>query len=328
MKKGLTCVVRLLLASLLTTSFEAMSRSDEKGAEVDPVNRGTAHEALYGLCLSGDRAIAVGQAGLILESGDRGNTWVELDRFTESAVLDVDCGLDIELYVGQGGSVYRRSGVDVEEVQSGTDARLMSVARSPNGELAVAAGAFGTILRSGDKGLTWQASSLDWFAILNDYVEPHLYDVHVSDAGRITIVGEFSLVLQSDDGGLTWQKRNLGDPSLFGLYMGPSGSGYAVGQEGTVLTTLNGGETWAAVATPTKDILLNITRTDSGVVLATGIRNFIFSKDQGTSWSELENPALTAGWYQGLALLPQATGSPQELLLTGHQATILKIELQ
>ena len=164
--------------------------------------------------------------------------------------------------------------------------------------------------------------------MLDDYVEPHLYDVHISAGGQITVVGEFALVMQSDDAGLTWQRRHRAESSLFGLYLDASGTGYAVGQEGTVLATGDGGETWAAIPTPTNDILLNIRRSDSGAVLATGIRKFIVSHDQGATWTEYDSPALTTGWYQGLVLLPAEEASAEQVMLAGHQANILKIELQ
>lgn len=328
MSEGLIVVIRSLIGSLACVVVGAIFASMTTNAGVVAVNQGTAHEALYGLCLSEGRAIAVGQGGLVLESLDGGETWNERNRFTDAALLDVDCGPRSQLYAGQGGALYRQTGESLEALQSGTDARLMSVAQSRDGDLAVAVGAFGTILVSVDQGFTWSSASLDWFAVLDDYVEPHLYDVHISAGGQITVVGEFALVMQSDDAGLTWQRRHRAESSLFGLYLDASGTGYAVGQEGTVLATGDGGETWAAIPTPTNDILLNIHRSDSGAVLATGIRKFIVSHDQGATWTEYDSPALTTGWYQGLVLLPAEEASAEQVMLAGHQANILKIELQ
>ena len=210
-------MLRLIFGCLCLTFASSAPVLAGADAGVKVVNLGTAHEALYGLCLRDSRAVAVGQHGLVLESSDSGDTWTELDRFTDAALLDVDCGETAELYVGQGGELYRRQNGDFEAVESGTDARLMSVAQSPDGGVAVAVGAFGAILLSADFGKTWQLSTLDWFAVLDDYVEPHLYDVHIADDGQITIIGEFALVIQSRDGGLTWQKRHQGESSLFGF---------------------------------------------------------------------------------------------------------------
>ena len=320
-------MLRLIIAVFCLCAVSMVPALASTDTTITAVSSGTAHEALFGLCMNGTRVIAVGQHGLVLDSDDAGETWTERERFTSAALLDVDCGDRTELYVGQSGELYRRHDGELEAVSSGTDARLMSVGQSPDGNLAVAVGAFGAILISTDDGRTWQHSSLDWFAVLEDYVEPHLYDVHVANDGSITVIGEFALVLQSTDGGMTWQKRHQGESSLFGLNIDSVGIGFAVGQEGTVLTTRDAGESWAAIATPSNDILLNVGRTAAGDIVATGIRKFIVSSDQGATWLEYADAALTTGWYQGLALL-STDAARQSVLLAGHQARILKIELK
>ena len=152
--------------------------------------------------------------------------------------------------------------------------------------------------------------------------------MHIADDGQITVIGEFALVIQSRDGGVTWQKRYQGESSLFGLYIDTTGTGYAVGQEGAFLTTADAGETWAPGATPTNDILLSVSRMADGGIVSSGIRKFIVSRDHGVTWTEYNNPALTMGWYQGLELLSSGETANQAVLLAGHQASILKIELK
>ena len=73
------------------------------------VHKGTAHDALYGLCESGSQQLAVGDAGLVLESQDAGESWAKIEAFTESALLDVSCRNDVSLVVGQEGAIYRRA---------------------------------------------------------------------------------------------------------------------------------------------------------------------------------------------------------------------------
>ena len=104
MSKGLIVVIRSLIGSLVCVVVGAVFASMTTNAGGVAVNQGTAHEALYGLCLSEGRAIAVGQGGLVLESLDGGETWNERNRFTDAALLDVDCGPRSQLYAGQGGA--------------------------------------------------------------------------------------------------------------------------------------------------------------------------------------------------------------------------------
>ena len=320
-------MLRLIFGCLWLTFASSAPVLAGADAGVKVVNLGTAHEALYGLCLSDSRAVAVGQHGLVLESSDSGDTWTELDRFT-ACVTGCRLQWDRRAVCRSGWRVISPPDGDFEAVESGTDARLMSVAQSPDGSVAVAVGAFGAILVSADFGKTWQLSILDWFAVLDDYVEPHLYDVHIADDGQITIIGEFALVIQSRDGGVTWQKRHQGESSLFGLYIDSSGTGYAVGQEGALLTTADAGEVWTPVATPTNDILLSVSRTADGDIVSSGIRKFIVSRDLGATWTEYSSPALTTGWYQGLELLSAGETANPAVLLAGHRASILKFELK
>ena len=84
-------MLRLIFGCLGLISLSIVPVLAGTDAEVEAVNLGTAHEALYGLCLRDSRAVAVGQHGLVLESSDSGDTWTELDRFTDAALLDVDC---------------------------------------------------------------------------------------------------------------------------------------------------------------------------------------------------------------------------------------------
>ena len=297
------------------------------------VHKGTAHDALYGLCESGSQQLAVGDAGLVLESQDAGESWAKIEAFTESALLDVSCRNDVSLVVGQEGAIYRRAFKDLKAVEgftpieSNTDERLLSVSDVSASGLAFAVGGFGTILRSTDSGLSWESVSMDWPAMTNDFFEPHLYDVHVSDSGIVTVVGEFELIIQSLDQGESWQTVHLGEASLFGLSLHANGTGFAVGQDGKIIKTANGGRAWEQVTTPSSGILLNVWTSGSGDVLISGIRNTLQSSDNGESWSRIEQGALSSGWYQGLSIVG---GDAQSLsaLLAGHGGNLIKLKLK
>lgn len=304
------------------------------------VYKGTAHDALYGLCESGSQQLAVGDAGLILESQDAGDSWVKLQPFTESALLDISCRNDVSLAVGQEGGIYRRSFMDSETdeaskalvgftpVVSNTEERLLSVSDVSDSGLVLAVGGFGTIVRSTDAGQSWESITLDWPTMINDFFEPHLYDVEVSDAGVVTVVGEFELVIQSLDQGDTWQTVHLGDASLFGLSLHANGVGFAVGQEGTIIKTVDGGRVWSDVSTSSSGILLNVVTSDFGDVLISGIRNTLQSSDNGQSWSRIEQGVLSSGWYQGLSIVDGDDDQSRAALLAGHGGNLIKLQLK
>lgn len=290
------------------------------------VYRGTAHDALFGLCLDGQQGVAVGGAGLVLETEDGGKNWVESPPFSDLALLDVSCGAGPNLIVSQGGAIFRASEGSYQAVESGTDARLLAVDSNSSG-LAFAVGAFGTMLRSEDGGLTWELTPMDWEAVLNDFVEPHLYDVQVDDNGVVTVIGEFELVMRSADGGTTWETAHKGEASLFGLNLTADGNGFAVGQEGRIIGTSDGGESWSEVSSPTGGILLNVWSSESGQVLVSGIRNMLQSNDGGNTWQVITGGDLSTGWYQGLVVTDDGGTSAKTALLAGHQGSIIKLEM-
>jgi photosystem II stability/assembly factor-like uncharacterized protein len=298
------------------------------GVAAEPVQvfSGTAHDALYGLCLDGQQGIAVGSSGFVIESADGGQSWTPGQNFTESALLDVSCGVGSTLIVAQQGGIFRSENGAFKAVDSGTDARLLGVDSNSHG-LAVAVGSFGTILRSTDDGVSWKSLPLDWEAILNDFVEPHLYAVDVSPTGVITIVGEFELVIRSTDGGETWETAHKAEASLFGLTLNADGSGFAVGQNGRIIKTEDGGISWSQLPSPAVGILLNVWSGPDGEVLVSGIRNLLRSSDGGLSWKVLEGGDLNTGWYQGLVVTSGASSSGAAALLAGHHGNVLQVQL-
>ena len=291
------------------------------------VYKGTAHDAFYGLCVSGPQQIAVGDAGLILETQDAGGSWTAITPFTESALLDVSCGSDVSLIVGQEGAIFRRTTENYQAVTSNTNERLLSVSDVSSNGLAFAVGGFGTVLRSTDGGLNWQSLTLDWPSLTNDFFEPHLYDVHVADTGIVTIVGEFEMVIQSSDQGDSWKAMHIGEASLFGLSLHTNGTGFAVGQNGKILKTADRGQTWKQVDSPGTGILLNVWTSGTGDVLVSGIRNMLQSTDGGAAWERIDQGDLSTGWYQGLSVIDEGSSTGKSALLAGHGGSLIKLKL-
>jgi photosystem II stability/assembly factor-like uncharacterized protein len=304
------------------------------------VYKGTSHDALYGLCKFGSQQLAVGDAGLVLESIDAGESWTKITPFTDNALLDISCSNGVSLIVGQEGKIYRRTvdGFTTVEgsktvegftaVTSSTKERLLSVSDVSDSGLAIAVGGFGAIVRSTDAGQSWQSITMDWPTLTNDFFEPHLYDVHVSDAGIMTVVGEFELIIQSLDQGDTWQTVHLGEASLFGLSLNANGIGFAVGQNGKIITTADGGRVWREAVTSSAGILLNVWSSGSGDVLISGIRNTLQSSDNGLSWNRIDQGVLSSGWYQGLSIIDGGNSQGKSALLAGHGGNLIKLELQ
>ncbi|HBD13513.1 MAG TPA: hypothetical protein DCZ13_15295, partial [Porticoccaceae bacterium] len=61
-------------------------------------------------------------------------------------------------------------------------------------------------------------------------------------------------------------------------------NGYAVGQDGTLIKTADGGSSWQMIKVPTRENLLDVWSSSGGEVFVSGIRTLLHSRDYGKSW--------------------------------------------
>jgi len=94
-------------------------------------------------------------------------------------------------------------------------------------------------------------------------------------------VGDAGVVLKSDDGGRQWRKLSLSTdlPALRDIFFIDAQQGWIVGARGTVLATRDGGKSWVAQRSGTRQLLGSVRFADArlgwitgtmGTVLATG----------------------------------------------------------
>lgn len=292
--------------------------------------QGIPHAALFGLDLDGDKGVAVGAGGEILESADGGQTWKRIEKSpTDLALLAVSKRGAHTIAVGQSGTVAYLDGSEWKRGDSGVPARLLSVDVNSSG-LAVASGQFGTLIKSNDGGHTWSSTAPD-FSLTADpdtfgTGEPTIYSVAVSEAGQITIAGEYGLVMRSDDGGANWRvirKVDAKAPTLHALSIVEAGKGnsYAVGQQGTLLISVDGGETWSTCTMATKLNFLGVAASQTGQVVVTGMRVMYRSENNGMSWTQVTEGDAGTEWYQA-ARTAETSG---RILAVGNSGKIIQV---
>jgi len=320
----------ILSAALCTGCFAAGAQASESATAgegvLDVVHQGIVHDALYDVCFQGQSGLAVGLAGTVLTTEDAGQTWQDGSAGVADALLGVSCGQNASIAVGQAGLIMRKAGDgDWVKVDSGTDQRLLSVSANESG-LAVIVGGFGAVLKSTDGGASWAPLSFDWEAILNDFLEPHVYDVSVSADGIITLIAEFDLVMRSADQGETWEIVNeKGDGSLFALHFRDANTGFAVGQNGKVIKSLDGGLTWNEMPSVTKENLLDVW-SSGNQVLVSGIRTLLRSRDDGLTWESITEGDVAVQWYQAVKGTQAADAGGDSVVMVGHSGRIIKIK--
>ena len=113
-----------------------------------------------------------------------------------------------------------------------------------SGQRGLAVGQGGLLLTSDTGGTRW------------NYADPHLpaavqaacdfHAVHGIGAKAWVVGRPGSVVLFSGDNGATWELQKTGQPlPLNGVFFRDERHGWAVGELGTILTTADGGKTWA-----------------------------------------------------------------------------------
>ena len=100
----------------------------------------------------------------------------------------------------------------------------------------------------------------------------------------------------STDGGATWQTRRLpGEAKFRAMAFLDSRRGFVVGDEGTVLATEDGAETWRAVSVPTRENLTSIHFVGELGWIAGWTGVILHSVDGGRNWERQQS-----GVKQGL----------------------------
>lgn len=306
------------LAAGVAPTFAAMA------GELRLVRSGIAHDMLFDLAFDGPRGVAVGSHGSVLLSDDGGAAWQAADvPGAGRALLGTAISAGRCLAVGQGGTVLvaddcRRHW---RAADSGSGERLMAVGLNAHG-LAYAVGAFGTVLRSADGGHTWQSVTVNWSAKTPTGAEPHLYAVHVGEDGTVTLAGEFGLILRGRDGA-DWRVVHAGEQSLFGLSI-VGNTAHAVGQDGTVLASGDGGETWRPLASGSSAILTGVWSDGKGHVVVTGLNTVLQSVDGGRSWRRVDAGAHAQAAHVAVAAGQSADGG-QRVLMVGSAAAVIEL---
>lgn len=308
---------RVMLRLALAVAWLGACSAGADGATHSPafaaLRSGTVHEALYSVALFKAMGVAVGSAGQVLESADAGRTWKEVRPTpTSLALFSVGVQHGHAVAVGQDGIVLLMDGSGKwRKVDAGSTNRLFAVSVTPGG-IAVAAGAFGTVLKSLDGGEHWASIAPKWSEYFPDGEDPHLYAVVADDSGAVTLAGEFGLVLRSQDGGGSWRVVHRGDASLFALELRGDGGGYAVGQDGTVLRTDDHGASWRKLDVPTSAILLGVRSNAAGRVVISGMHELLCSRDGGGSWIRDAAELASSAWYEDVAA--DAGGNPSTVV--------------
>lgn len=302
---------------------------------------------------------ATGAAGTILRSADAGSSWSVVSEgyygFPDTTRIAFDAdGVGITT-PGQGALIKRSvdGGLHWASVQIPSIYGSGAVAATNTGAFCLADDN-GTILRSTDAGLSWQAAVSDTFPVVvkgmafnTDGVgiivgnggiilrsingganwqrvpgaAVHLAAVAFASRNVVFVGGANGTLMRSDDAGQTWQSAASGTTlDILGLHFGSASNGVLSLPQGLVRVTTDGGSNWNPATVPANDIpLLGVGIGPTGNAVAVGMYgNILRSTDSGQSWSKVTGGALDQG------LLSAAFSTPSNGIAAGDGGSLLR----
>ena len=232
------------------------------------------------------RLIDLWGSGDIMQSNDGGQTW-----FQSTGVTGVN---DAELF-GVRDAVWTISfpsriqygdyGFPVSaptDVQGTLSLQAMDFADTTTGWVV---GARGLVLRTDDKGRTWQ----------NEYETgaQHNQRVFFLDANNGWVGASNSEIYRTTDAGGTWTRQTAGSGSAWisGLWFLDGNHGFAASyvSNETFFETTNGGQTWSFVSSVPNRGYADVMFVDNMTGYACGSDVIIKTVDGGTNWSVLDD---------------------------------------
>lgn len=196
---------------------------------------------------------------------------------------------------------------------SGTNWDLVGVyAVSP--EVVWAVGHGGTVIKTADGGAQWKKVTTGMQYLFNDVKFP------TPQEGWI--VGQYEIILHTTDSGSNWETVHGGEPAaldisqlkegelvaedfgqeeevhtLNSIYFLNPQTGWAVGEYGTILRTVDGGKTWTKLKSGSEHTLVDVDFLDQNFGFAVGLDNTILkTTDGGDTWTS-ESPYKKTHYY-------------------------------
>jgi photosystem II stability/assembly factor-like uncharacterized protein len=286
------------------------------------------HEDLLSVTFADEQnGWACGRLGTILHTQDGARTWVPQQSNTRCTLASMSfADASNGWVVGQEGTILHTGdgGKTWEKQKSPVDTYLFGVHFvSPLEGWIVTE--YTTVLHTADGGKTWVVQHQD-----EDF---QLKSVSFADVLNGWAVGEYGFIFHTTDGGKTWTKQagrfGFSDSTgkvdaetlLFDVKAVDQNTAWAVGIDGKVIRTEDGGKVWREIETGgPKGHLFGIAGDKKGNLVIVGNALALISHDNGTTWKydvQFE-PPIKYGW------LYSVTPSPSGFVAVGWYGAIYR----
>lgn len=286
-RRALAPVVLTLLATVLAAGmFPAAAGAAYKPTSFEDVD-----------FVSKTVGFAVGTPGSLYVTTNGGATWSQRpmgnnDWLTAVDFVSSNRGWVLGVYnEGVPGRIWHTQDGGRHWVQqtNPTGCDVLTDVKFVSKQIGIIVGRYGTILRTGNGGLSWQhmtsgtsdsLGAVDFptaaigyatgikgrilktvdggtvWSPLNSGTTRDVRDVRFTTATLGWVVGANGMIMRTGNGGVTWNKQPSGTgKALAGVDFVNASTGWAVGSAGTILRTANGGASWVKQASGTTAFL-------------------------------------------------------------------------
>ena len=304
----LAFVLSLMAAAALTAGCAQRAEVHEKKA----ARLEKARDDLFSLSFPSEtEGWACGRHGIILHTSDGGQTWKPQSSGTDATLSSI-CFTDLQngWAVGARGTILHThdGGLTWESQESPVESFHMRVVFLSSRKGFIAS-EHTHILATEDGGRNWTVRFRD-----EDFI---LRSLSFGDPLHGWAVGEFGCIYSTADGGRRWEKQAgtyeidsetgdlKGEGFLFDVVAIDRQTVWAVGIQGTVKQTADGGRTWRNVDVGAGTApLFCIAHDGSDTLMVAGKGICLLSSDRGKTWTRVHfAPSIRYGWVHHIARL-------------------------
>jgi photosystem II stability/assembly factor-like uncharacterized protein len=227
----------------------------------------------------------VGVYGTIIKTIDGGVSW-NVKSFGDFYLRAVDFsneqnGITVGTYgfsSNPGGSILVTTNSGFSWVKKAFPEHLSGISFFTNNK-AVAVGAFGSIYKTIDSGLTWKSVHKGYRNDLKDitFINKEIWFA----AGGNSTSG---IILKTSNGGENWNEIYSANKQVNSLFFINENSGTAVGSSGLVLRTSDAGINWSVVSSYTGVNLFNVSFNGNRGIIVGQNGTILLTSDGGTTW--------------------------------------------
>ncbi|WP_330834508.1 WD40/YVTN/BNR-like repeat-containing protein [Piscinibacter sp.] len=243
-----------------------------------------AGSALLAVARAGKRLVSVGERGIIVLSDDDGKTW-------RQAKVPVSVSLtNVRFVTERLGWAVGHSGVVLHSADAGeTWSRQLDGVQAAALVLDAVRSRVGAA--AADESARKELAEAE--RLVADGPDKPFLDAHFSDEKHGLVVGAYGLAFTTDDGGKHWRSGMSRIPNPKGKHLyrvQASGSQiFIAGEQGAFFRSGDGGNSFAAVATPYAGSYFGVAAGAGGGLLVFGLRgNAYWSGDAGRSWHKVD----------------------------------------